>query len=265
MGTDEEQTQGSTKKQDSKNAKRAELLNSQDHIDIPKREVADFLDHLISINGGTLPEIDEILLDDALLNKRITRLHKRTKEEVEIGEERRNARKTDLERQRIDKEAHEKIKAKKLITAAKAKIDSSDVVLCESALEVYNLIIDVIKTYLDLTENTVKMMTLWIIAASMKNKFITFPILHINAPKGSGKSRAEALLEVLIPNSLKTSNISEAAFFRLPSERKLNALLIDEAEHMKGEEKRSCASCLMAATKRETGSLEPIWKGEQRR
>lgn len=116
--------------------------------------------------------------------------------------------------------------------------------------EIYENILSILSTYMDLPEDEKKIISLWVIAAGFKECFITFPFLFINASKGSGKTRLLKLLEALIPNSKLTPNLTEAALFRLPSQENLNALLIDEAERLTSKEKGNLRELLNQAYKR---------------
>jgi len=119
-----------------------------------------------------------------------------------------------------------------------------------SVEELYYLIYDVISTYMDMRHEDKVITSLWIMACSVKDSFLSFPYLFINASKGSGKTRLLKLMNCLIPNSKLTSNLTESALFRLPAQQQLNALLIDEAERMSSREKANLRELLNVAYKK---------------
>lgn len=116
--------------------------------------------------------------------------------------------------------------------------------------EIFNLILSIISTYMDLPEDDKKIIALWCIASAFKDNFITFPYLYINASKGSGKTRLLKLLESIIPKAKLTPNLTEASLIRAPSQKGLNALLIDEAERLTAKEKSNLRELLNQAYKK---------------
>ncbi len=120
----------------------------------------------------------------------------------------------------------------------------------KSVGEIYHLIDEVLRTYMDLPEDDRKIITLWALAVSFKSYFATMPYLFINASKGSGKTRLLKILENIIPRSILTPNLTEASLKRLPSQNALNALLIDEAERLTSKEKLALKELLNAAYKK---------------
>lgn len=116
--------------------------------------------------------------------------------------------------------------------------------------DIYDGIYSIISTYMDLPEEYKKIVSLWSIAAALKDCFVTFPVLFINASKGSGKTRLLKVLESIIPHARLTPNLTEASLFRLPAQQKLNALLIDEAERLSYKEKGNLRELLNQAYKR---------------
>jgi hypothetical protein len=116
--------------------------------------------------------------------------------------------------------------------------------------ETYETILSILKDFIDTEEAEMKKIACWIIAASMKEAFETFPILYINAPMASGKSRLLKLLYEMIPNSLLTTNLTEAVLFRIPRTIGINALLIDEAETITNKERGNLKELLNACYKK---------------
>lgn len=116
--------------------------------------------------------------------------------------------------------------------------------------ELYDTVVDILSTYIDVSDDDKRIIALWTIACGFKDKFITFPFLFFNASKGSGKTRMLKLLEALIPRAKLTPNLTEASLIRLPSQEILNALLIDEAERMTSKEKSTLRELLNQAYKK---------------
>ena len=100
---------------------------------------------------------------------------------------------------------------------------------------VWKTLLEVLDTYLDLGEDERHILACWIIAAPYKQYFEAFPILFINASKGSGKTRLLKLIEALIPESILVVSLTESSLFRM-CEVKL-CILIDEAERLGAKEK----------------------------
>ena len=63
--------------------------------------------------------------------------------------------------------------------------------------EVYNEIIEIISYYIDMDDDKKKIMALWVIGTYMHQDFETFPLLFLNAMRGSAKSRTVRLLSKL--------------------------------------------------------------------
>ena len=131
-------------------------------------------------------------------------------------------------------------------------------------ISAYNLLLEIIGTYLDIADEDKQILALWIIAASYKDAFNTFPILFINASKGSGKTRLLKLIEADIPDSILISNLTESALFRICEIK--HCILIDEAERLSSKEKNSLRELLNACYKRGSkvlrveGDKEKKWK-----
>ncbi len=100
----------------------------------------------------------------------------------------------------------------------------------------YENIINVIKYYLDLPEHYYKIISIWIMGSYFHSKFETYPILFLNATRGSGKSRLLKLISKLSANGDGTiqNNLTEAVLFRHP---KNQILCIDEVEQIGSKEK----------------------------
>lgn len=122
--------------------------------------------------------------------------------------------------------------------------------LSDRIKEWYELIQSIFDTYMDMEKTDKKILGLWSIAANFKDSFHTFPFIFLNASKGSGKTRLLKILENVINHAKATPNLTEASLIRLPSQQKLNCLLIDEAERMNFREKATLRELLNQAYKK---------------
>lgn len=95
--------------------------------------------------------------------------------------------------------------------------------------------------YIDAPENTIQLISLWILASYFHNNFPTFPILYLNAMRGSGKTRTLNLISHLAlgqPGKIQNS-ISESALFHSKKE----VMCIDEFEPKITE--RNCLTLML--------------------
>lgn len=101
--------------------------------------------------------------------------------------------------------------------------------------ENYDKIQSIISKYMDLPEEKIIILTLWIMGTYLHNSFSTYPILFINAMKGSGKSRLINLLSYLCKgaNGQVQSGINETILFRTP---KGETIIFDECESISNRE-----------------------------
>lgn len=92
-------------------------------------------------------------------------------------------------------------------------------------MECYNKIIHIITKYLDMDEDKVKIIALWIIGTYFHRQFVTYPYLFINATRGSGKTRLLNLIANLSKDGSIQNSMTEAVLFRTKG-----TLCIDEFE-----------------------------------
>ncbi len=96
-----------------------------------------------------------------------------------------------------------------------------------------------IERFLRLPEHAALPISLWAIATHCFQKFDTFVYLLLTSPAPRcGKTRGLEVLELIVREPLRTSNISEAALFRVV-EDKQPTLMIDEAESLGGKSERA--------------------------
>lgn len=113
--------------------------------------------------------------------------------------------------------------------------------------ETYENIIKILKKYCDLEESQYPVIALWIIGTYTHKKFNTFPLLFINATKGSGKSRLLRLIMALAWNGKVVIDLREAALFRTAKDCSIG---IDEFESVGSKEYGTLRTLLNAAYKK---------------
>lgn len=113
--------------------------------------------------------------------------------------------------------------------------------------ECYDLIMQVLKYYMDLKEEYYNLITLWIIGTYFHKQFNTYPVLFINAMKGSGKTRLENLIKNLSLNGEVILSLTEAVFFRSNND---TTMIIDEFESLASKEKATLRELLNACYKK---------------
>src|SRR3990167_6828316 len=96
------------------------------------------------------------------------------------------------------------------------KSEGTKILAREMLKNVYERILIVINTYLDIKPEYAQIVAHWIIGTYIHKEFNTFPRLFINATKGSGKSRLLQILAGLCYNASVMVNLSEAVRFIMP-------------------------------------------------
>lgn len=134
---------------------------------------------------------------------------------------------------------------KKLRSGQEADIIGDDLKYKEDLMEAYRNIIDILKEYLDLKEEQYNIIALWIIGTYFHDKFPSYPYLFFNAMKGSGKSRAMALITTLSKDGQMLNSLTEAVLFRTKG-----ALAIDEFEGLSRKGNESLRELLNSAYKK---------------
>jgi hypothetical protein len=93
--------------------------------------------------------------------------------------------------------------------------------------------------YVVLPRATALPLALWTIATYLYENFDAFPYLAVSSPVPQcGKTRLLEILEMVVSNPRRASNISEAALFRVIEKFK-PTLMLDEAETLKGKSERA--------------------------
>lgn len=117
----------------------------------------------------------------------------------------------------------------------------------EELLSLYSRIKEILKKYMDMNEYAYHIVTLWIIGTYCYEKFSTFPLLFINAVRGSGKTRLLKLIEALAWNGKIQANLSESVVFR---SKKKHTMLIDEFEQVGSKESNTLRELINASYKK---------------
>ncbi len=113
----------------------------------------------------------------------------------------------------------------------------------------YNRILDILRYYVDIPENSRKIIGIWILGTYFHKEFETYPFLFFNAMRGSGKTRLLRLTNYLshLGQGKVTNNLTEAVLFRHP---KHIILSIDEIEQIGKKENATLRELLNSAYKR---------------
>jgi len=109
----------------------------------------------------------------------------------------------------------------------------------------YLQIREILSYYLDIDESNKTIMALWVLGTYNHEDFITFPLLFLNAMRGSAKSRTVRLLTKLSKDGQMLMNITEAVLFRSHG-----TLGIDEFEGLASKEKQSLRELLNSSYKK---------------
>ena len=117
----------------------------------------------------------------------------------------------------------------------------------QELLSVYSKIKEILKRYMDMSEYAYHIITLWIIGTYRYEDFNTFPLVFINAVRGSGKTRLLKLIEAMAWNGKIQANLSESVVFR---SKKLHTMLIDEFEQVGSKESNTLRELINASYKR---------------
>lgn len=112
----------------------------------------------------------------------------------------------------------------------------------------YEDIIAFLGEWVDLPEDTKKVMAIWIIGTYFHKEFSTYPFLFFNAMRGSGKTRTLKIISHLQKdgNGDVLTNPSESIIFRTAKDR---GLIIDEFESEKSKDKQTMREVLNSAYK----------------
>lgn len=119
----------------------------------------------------------------------------------------------------------------------------------EKLYQGYYDLINILKKYVDTTDDNYKMIAIWIIGTYFHKNFNTYPYLFFNAMRGSGKTRTLKLISALSAkgDGSVQNNLTEAVLFRIP---KGQTTCIDEVEQIGNKEKQTLRELLNSAYKK---------------
>ena len=115
--------------------------------------------------------------------------------------------------------------------------------------ECYEDIKKLIPLYIDIPEEKVELIAIWIISTYFQQEFESFPFLFLNAMRGSGKTRTLKFISSLGKqgDGSVVNNLTDAVLFRHP---KGVIMCIDEVEQIGSKEKATLRELLNAAYKK---------------
>ena len=115
--------------------------------------------------------------------------------------------------------------------------------------DIYQKIIEIISNYVDVPEDSKKLIALWIIGTYFHDEFEAYPYLFFNAMRGSGKTRILKLISALGAkgDGSVQNNLTEAVIFRIP---KGTVTCLDEIEQIGLKEKQTLRELLNSAYKK---------------
>jgi hypothetical protein len=111
--------------------------------------------------------------------------------------------------------------------------------------QIYEDMIKQYGDYVDMKDESKKIMCIWNIGTYMHKYFEAFPFLFINAMRGSGKSRTLKLTTAFCDNGNILASLTEAVLFRSKG-----TLAIDEFESIGSKEKQALRELLNAGYKK---------------
>lgn len=120
----------------------------------------------------------------------------------------------------------------------------------ENLRKVYNKIAGTIRFYLDMPEDKINIVTLWIMGTYIHKEFETFPYLFVNAMRGSGKTRLLKLISAMAKDGQLINAVTEAALFRT-----VGTICLDEFEGLGRKDNDQLKELLNSAYKKGTKVL----------
>lgn len=128
----------------------------------------------------------------------------------------------------------------------KEEIILTDEETIKNIREVYKIIIETLRKFMDIKEEYYSTIAIWILGTYFHKSFSTYPYLYFNAMKGSGKTRVLKLIKTLSNNGVLAGSMSEAVLFRTAKDR---TICIDEFEDLNNREKNDIKLLLNSAYK----------------
>lgn len=133
--------------------------------------------------------------------------------------------------------------------AFESRVDSKEAreVAREKLKECYQLILDQMDKYMDMSQEYRTIVALWIVGTYFHKTFSSYPFLFVNAMRGSGKTRLLKFIEAVCCRGKITNALTESVLFRTAEH---HSILIDEFEAPGSKEKNLLRELLNSAYKR---------------
>jgi hypothetical protein len=152
-----------------------------------------------------------------------------------------------------------------IASAPSGATSASDVLRAPSPVGVPNpldLLTTIVPEFLDLTEDEVILLAVWIVGTYAYRRFTHFPRLALLSPvRGCGKSTALKILKALTANSHKTDNITSAGIYHLIDQARETTLLMDEVDNQNLPRNHTMRSVLNSGHER-GGTIDRYVHGE---
>lgn len=116
-------------------------------------------------------------------------------------------------------------------------------------VDCYEDIVQIFKSFMDMPEQQIKFVAIWIMGTYFHEVFNTYPYLFFNAMRGSGKTRILKLISTLGAkgDGSVQNNLTEAVLFRIP---RGTVTCIDEVEQIGSRDKQTLRELLNSAYKK---------------
>lgn len=108
----------------------------------------------------------------------------------------------------------------------------------------YEEVFNTFKYYVDASENSLHIMTLWTIGTIFHPLFNAYAYLYVGGVKRSGKTKVLTLIKLIGFNGIRSHSMSEATIYRLVESGKAT-LLLDEQDYLINPERRAELRTLM--------------------
>ncbi len=116
-------------------------------------------------------------------------------------------------------------------------------------------VIDVVRSYVVMTAEQALAVALWILHTHAFGAAVTTPYLHITSPqKGSGKTRLLEVLELLVRQPMRASNISDAGLYAAIHTLR-PTMLIDECDAIFADHSRQDLRAILNSGNRAGGTV----------
>jgi hypothetical protein len=128
------------------------------------------------------------------------------------------------------------------------QVEFVEFVEIKELMDVYKQVFEVYSEYLDTSPQNKQLLSLWAIGTYFHNQFYSFPLLLLNAQRGSGKTRTLKLTSAMSKggNGSVNTSLTETALFRHEG----GIMCLDEQENIGQREKGNLRELLNCAYKK---------------